>query len=179
VPQARADLYELDFKIERLSAALQALKARHEAAIVQAREAARQAQIALVREERDRVAEELAATYPRLAATLADLLGGVRACDQKAAALGLERVEALARGIPGNGYVNGSPAPWLVNSVRLPAWDPMEGIHGRDLWPPPPPATNPHAQMRAAAIGDEARRVGKVVADRKAEEAGLATRRVH
>jgi hypothetical protein len=135
IPRARGDIFELDFKADRLSRALTELRAKHEAARVQVEEARRRAELATVTNERDAIAAEINDRYPVLAGEIADLLARVRANDARTTALGLDRAECVARGIPNSGYLGMSPVHWLVEMVRLPVLDPLEGTRGEQLWP--------------------------------------------
>jgi hypothetical protein len=131
VPGARGDVFEAEFAAERLTVAIERLKDRHEAAVVRERETARAA--AALAAERDALAAELTEAYPRLVGELVDLLGRVRALDERLAPLGLDGVENVARGIPRNGRIAGEPVSLLASSVRLPAFDANERVYS---WPP-------------------------------------------
>ena len=134
VIKARQDSSDLEFTIQRLTVAIDRLKAKHAAAVAQEEEAKRAALHAEVVGERDALVSEVRERYPTLTGELADLFGRVRDNDKRTQALGLPRVEAVARNIPPHGYLaNGSIVGWLVDSVRLPAFDPRKATMGDDF----------------------------------------------
>ena len=173
---ARADVFDLEFKIERLEKALGKLYEKHELALSHEKEAALAAKIAELKQEQAALAAELSEAYPRLAGELSGLLGRVSAFDQKAQPYGVTRIESVARGIPPHGLVRGTTmVGWLTDSVRLPAFSPDDSIMQKDLWPRPRahiPNANigamlggltPQMMAHSAALGNEGRRIGEEV----------------
>jgi hypothetical protein len=130
--------------------------------------------------ERDALADELRECYPTLAGELADLLTRVRASNERVEAVNrsggpwIDPVETVARGIAPNG------THFLTTGVRLPPLDRDAHGLGRYLWPLPTntlAALAPDLAKASAARGAEMRRIGQVVAAKKAAEENLATRR--
>ena len=90
---------DCSFRIERLSTAIERLKQRHEFAVGNEKELARQAELAEVEAERDALAQELKEKYPRLAGELADLLERIKKNNDRCRAHFLPLVEHKARGM--------------------------------------------------------------------------------
>jgi hypothetical protein len=95
------------------------------------------------RAERDELAAELARVYPPLAAQLADLLGRLRASDDRIEHMNAHALprgcvpllvaELVARGL--DGFVQNSvDVPRIVRRVQLPAFE--YDIHAPYAWPP-------------------------------------------
>jgi hypothetical protein len=145
VTKARKDLEDLEHAQGRLTVALDRLADVLADAQDREAEAQRLAVYEAARRARDEVAEELRARYPTLAGELVTLLREVGAAeaqvraanaDRPAGAPYLEGVETVARGIPGNGYVGGTPVGTLAATLRLPALAGADAVHQRPVWPP-------------------------------------------
>ena len=111
------------------------------------------------------------ATRP-LAGELADLLTRVRASNERVEAVNrsggpwIDPVETVARGVAPNG------TNFLTTWVRLPPLDREEHALGQYLWPMlinRPAAVPADLAKASAAFGAEMRRVGEVVAAKRAE----------
>jgi hypothetical protein len=161
-----------DWALARLDVALDQLRAKHEAAVTHAEQATRAAHHAEVTTERDALADELRERYPALAGELADLLTRVRASNERVEAVNrsggpwIDPVETVARGIAPNG------TDFLATWVRLPSFEREAHQMGQYLWPVPlnqPAALTADLAKASAAIGTEMRRVGELVAAKRAE----------
>ena len=161
-----------EWALARLNVALNQLNAKHEAAVAHAEQAARAAHHAEVTDDRDALSEELRQRYPTLAGELADLLTRVRASNERVEAVNrsggpwIDPVETVARGIAPNG------TDFLATWVRLPPLDREEHAMGQYLWPVPVNRMVPipvDLAKASAATGAEMRRIGEVVAAKRAE----------
>jgi hypothetical protein len=127
---------------ERLQAAV--LRLRERLMEVQAAEGEnrRRAAYAEARAERDELAAELAQVYPPLASQLADLLGRLRASDDRIEYMNAHALprgcgpllvaELVARGL--DGFVQNSvEVPRIVRRLQLPAFE--YDIHAPYTWP--------------------------------------------
>ena len=121
---------------------------------------------------RDGLAEELRQRYPALAGELAELLTRVRANNERVDAVNrrggpwIDPVESVARGIAPNG------TNFLATWVRLPPFDRDAHGLGQYLWPLPvhrSASLSADLTKASAALGAEMRRVGEVVAAKRAE----------
>jgi hypothetical protein len=166
VPASRAEETEATFREERITAAIERLKQRHELAVSREEEATRRAEIEIIKSERDALAEELRDKYPRLAAEIADLLSRVRANDTRASAhhLGL------------------SDGHYLAARVRLPALEPQAAAMGERFWPPPSPDMSvvlpPALVDSMAKAGADARATTEAGLAMRARNAGHSTKRL-
>lgn len=110
--------------LARLNAKIEALEADEAAKV-------RLAEYEEAEGERDQLVADLRAHWPRITDEITDLLGRILACDDRIAVVNralprsrdrLEPVEALARRIPGNFYLNNSPVMSLTK-IKLPSFD--------------------------------------------------------
>ena len=127
---------------ERLQSAVSRLRERLKEAQAAEEDDRRRAAYEEARAERDQLAAELARVYPPLAAQLADLLGRLRASDDRieqmnahALPSGAERLlvaDLVARGL--DSFVqNLVDIPRIVHRVQLPAFE--YDIHAPYAWP--------------------------------------------
>jgi hypothetical protein len=132
VTAARMQEIDASFRAERLTVGVNRLKQKHELALVCEREQARKAEVAEIEAERDQLVVELRERYPVLARELADLLGRIKASDERCRKHYLPLVEYRARGL-GPSDVN-----FLTAAVRLPALEGRADAMGERFWPPSP-----------------------------------------
>jgi hypothetical protein len=136
VTKARRDAAELAFAIERLTTALDALRAALQTTRSREEESRRAALHAEVTAERDAIADELREKYPALAGELVELLTRIKASNGRVEALNrsggpwIDPVETVARGVAPNGI------HFLVTGVQLPPCEREAHAHGEMLWPP-------------------------------------------
>ena len=151
---------------------LDQLRAKHEAAVAHAEAGRTRCHHAEVTAERDALADELRERYPAFAGELADLLTRIRSNNARVEAVNrsggpwIDPVETVARGIAPNG------TDFLTTWVRLPPLDGEGHAMGQYLWPMlinRPAALTADLAKASAAIGAEMRRVGEVVAAKRAE----------
>ena len=101
---------------------------RHRVIVAREEDARRRIEYERVSLERDKLAKELAETYPPLAAQLADLLHRIAANNREIAATRLPEggsrileCELVARNL--RGFPLGSQAISIIEETRLPAWE--------------------------------------------------------
>jgi hypothetical protein len=83
VSRSRSAESDASFREERITVAIERLKQRHEFAVAREKELARLADRDAAERERDQLVEELKERYPQLAGELADLLGRIKANDER------------------------------------------------------------------------------------------------
>jgi hypothetical protein len=178
VTAARMQETDASFRIERLTTALDRLKQRHEFTVAREKELARQAEVAAAEKDRDQLAEELRRRYPVLARELADLLGRIKASDERCRHHHLPLVEHVARGM------RASDSGYLTAMVRLPPFDFQAQGLGASIWPPretwkPPAEVLPPAVVEAMArAGKESRRTTEAGRVLRAANEGKSTKRL-
>src|SRR5450759_867893 len=137
--KARAAMEDSAFTRDRLRNVLPRLQARL-TELQAADYAARwQADIDQVEGRCNQLAQEYAATYPRLAAQFVDLFSRAEAVDREVSRINgsapsgehrrLRQVELVARGL--KGFTRGEPS--ITNELSLPDWDQPTKL----VWPPP------------------------------------------
>jgi hypothetical protein len=168
--QAQASVREADFKLSRLAAAAEALRAGHARAVKKI-EADRRAKIvADADEEAARVAETFRDRYEELAASLALVLAEVARADERVAEA--NRLGGGLRSVIDRARDGASSLDHILPIVRLPDFDDASRL----LWPPTPPRVAPTMASamleHAARVGHEARAIREaVIAQKEAEGA--------
>ena len=129
------------FTSDRMNVAATRLRDRYRQVSAAEENARRQVDYERVISARDKLAEELAKTYPTLVATLADLINRIDNNNNEINAInnklpdGGSRVleaELIARDM--RGFVeNGIQATSIVGEMRIPAWD--HDVHQPYAWP--------------------------------------------
>ncbi len=122
-------------RMTRLAAKQEQLRARHAEILSSDRqERLRIERIAAI-ERRDKLAEDLCARWPVLAAEMFELLQRLEHSDAEMDSHREASAEAIARGCPGNFYVDASPVTRLLKA-RIPALS-VEGGGQLTVWPKP------------------------------------------
>ena len=140
--KARTAMEDAAFTRDRLRTVLPRLQARL-SEVKAAEYAARwESDFRQVEARRDELANEYAATYPRLVAQLVDLFECIEAVDKEVSRINgsapsgehrrLRQVELIARGLDNFNRAN----PPITKAVQLPDWTNSEKM----AWPPPQPS---------------------------------------
>jgi hypothetical protein len=178
VVAARMQENDASFRMERLTTALDRLRQRHEHVVAHEKELARKAEIAAAEKERDQLAEELRDRYPVLARELADLLGRIKASNERCRKHYLPLVEHVARGM------RVSDSGYLTAMVRLPPFDfQAQGLGAsiwpsREIWKPPAEVLPPAVVEAMARAGEESRRTTEAGKALRAANEGRSTKRL-
>lgn len=144
VIEARRDMDDASFQRDRLLEAVRRLGERLRELKWQEEQSRRQLAYDAALIERDKLAEEVARTYPALAAQLAKLVTKIAENDEVIervnrksrpdGALALESAEAIARGLRGF-VVGGAYVARITTELRIPAFQHSE--HDAFAWPRP------------------------------------------
>jgi hypothetical protein len=139
---ARREMEDAAFTRDQLQAAVSRLRERLTELRGAEEDDRRRAAYEEARAERDELAAELARVYPPLAAQLADLLGRLRASDDRIEHMNANALprgcgpllvaELVARGLDGL-VQNSVDVPRIVRRVQLPAFE--YDIHAPYAWP--------------------------------------------
>jgi len=170
--QAQASVREADFKLSRLAAAAEALRAGHARAVKKV-EADRRAKIVADADaEAERVAMTFRDRYEELAASLAIVLAEVARADERVAEANRLGGGLKLRSVIDRARDGASSLDHILPIVRLPDFDDASRL----LWPPTPPRVAPTMASamleHAARVGHEARAIREaVIAQKEAEGA--------
>jgi hypothetical protein len=137
--KARASMEDAAFVRDRLRTILPRLQQRLNELRAAEHVARWEPDFRQVEAKRDELAQEYAATYPRLAAQFVDLFSRAEAVDREVSRINgsapsgehrrLRQVELVARGL--KGFTRGEPS--ITNELSLPDWDQPTKL----VWPPP------------------------------------------
>ncbi len=138
VTSARGAISDAQFREQRLAAAEERLRAKHQAALERVERERQAAAHAAIVERRDALAGRLETVWREHAEPLAEFLRQVAAVDEEIGAanrirLGqwIDRTETVARGI---GEMDQHRL--VSRGTRVPPWDPEAHKAGHMLWPP-------------------------------------------
>jgi hypothetical protein len=135
---ARERVIAAELAYERLASLLSRLETRHRQLAATERATSWEADYERVKGERDRLAVELATTYPQVVATLVDLLARVAECDKECARVAGTAPSGEKRRLLGpelhakrrTGFTRDTPS--LTRDLRLPDWKEP----ATTAWPP-------------------------------------------
>lgn len=113
---------------DRLAAAVQALRTKHQQVTAQERKVAWNRDADVAEQKRDDLTEEFAQTYPELVSQLIELFQRVRVMDQET-----ERINGEAPNSEGRRLLPVGVRPDLLTLTKL------LGLSGQVVWPPPAP----------------------------------------